>query len=125
MLITTDFDRIHPDREVKLFSKWQTFYDDLYKLCERNIKDFSFADIQENAKADNEEVRFIHQLMSIPFLIPPKGRLIQNKSHWKFSIQEVVQGLIVHAKSSGDIGQIVEDQRNKASKESKLFNPIC
>lgn len=46
---------LHPDREVKLFSKWQKFYDELFKLTEINIKDSSSADdILENAKAENE-----------------------------------------------------------------------
>lgn len=116
--INSDFDRLHPDKGVKLFAKWQIFYDYLFELCERNIKDSSSADILENAKTENEarncvaltyfyrlkmkfrfsDVRFIFQLMSLPFLIPPKGRSIINKSHWKYSIQEVIQGSIVQAK---------------------------
>lgn len=43
--------------------------------------------------------KFLTELWTLPYLIPPKGRLVlANKEVWKFSTLETIEGIFVQAK---------------------------
>lgn len=45
------------------------------------------------------DTKFVAQLLLLPYLIPPKGKLnIKGTGTWKFSILECIEAIICHAK---------------------------
>lgn len=41
--------------------------------------------------------KVVKQIILLCHILPPKGRLIVKKKHWKFSIQECIDSIIIHA----------------------------
>lgn len=48
------------------------------------------------------DIRFINDLHLLANIIPPKGRTVirtdSGRKHWKFSILESIEGIIIHCK---------------------------
>jgi len=41
--------------------------------------------------------KVVKQIILLCHILPPKRRLIVKKKHWKFSIQECIESIIIHA----------------------------
>jgi len=42
--------------------------------------------------------KVVKQIETLCHILPPRGRLIVKKTHWKFSTQECIDSIIIHCK---------------------------
>ncbi|CAG9763967.1 unnamed protein product [Ceutorhynchus assimilis] len=63
------------------------------------------------------------QITLLPHLIPPKGRTVIEKKHWKFSTQESVESLVVLVKNPGDIEKTIAEQKEKSLNKKQTVQP--
>ncbi|XP_050304903.1 uncharacterized protein LOC126742305 [Anthonomus grandis grandis] len=56
------------------------------------------------------------QIASLPRIFPPKGRSRLGKEHWKYTTNESVEGIIIHATAPGDIETKIQTQIDKAAR---------
>lgn len=41
--------------------------------------------------------KVVKQIILLCHMLPPKGRIIVKKKHWKFSTQECINSILIHA----------------------------
>lgn len=51
--------------------------------------------------------RIAKQITLLCHIIPPRGRLVVKRKHWKFSTQECVDSIIIHA-TVGIMSEIIK-----------------
>ncbi|KAB0790540.1 hypothetical protein PPYR_15061, partial [Photinus pyralis] len=98
VLINQDFDALYPGCGLKFYMKWQQFFTTVLHLHENNVRDNDALNLLKEWKADqSEDGKLLLELNLLPYLIPPKGRVvIEKRKHWKFSILEVLESIIIH-----------------------------
>ncbi|KAK5640419.1 hypothetical protein RI129_011230 [Pyrocoelia pectoralis] len=123
-LIDVDFDRLFPDKGLLLHEKWDSFFNSVYTIKKDFVKDVGLEIIYllENESL-NQSSKTAIQILLLPYLIPPKGRARKGKEHWKASILECQQSLIVHAKIPADIERLIEDKVNKSKEAKQTIQP--
>ncbi|KAL0098317.1 hypothetical protein PUN28_020841 [Cardiocondyla obscurior] len=72
---------------------------------------------------NSENSKIVIQLKLLPHLLPPKGRVYLKKQHWKPSIIECKDSLIVHITILGDITKIQENRRAAAANIGTTLQP--
>ncbi|KYQ52767.1 hypothetical protein ALC60_08106, partial [Trachymyrmex zeteki] len=69
------------------------------------------------------DVKVVIQVLLLPHLIPPKGRIRIKKEHFKSSISECKNSIILHVKIHGDISHIQEEKIKQAQKFGLTVQP--
>ncbi|XP_031348340.1 uncharacterized protein LOC116174545 [Photinus pyralis] len=89
VLINQDFKKAFPGKEINLFTKWKTFFETV-----NQVKGRPNEDLIELANEDTDDIIFLKQLLKLPHLIPPKGRMVtKSHKHWKYSTLEVIDAI--------------------------------
>ncbi|CAH0562887.1 unnamed protein product [Brassicogethes aeneus] len=98
ILIESDFKYLYSSKELMLYSRWNKFIDGVIRLRNNssNNKHVQELLLMRNA-TECRNAKFLYDLILFPHLIPPKGRIIEGKSHWKFSLLETTEAVLVHA----------------------------
>ncbi|CAH1106691.1 unnamed protein product [Psylliodes chrysocephalus] len=117
-IINLDFDRMCPGKGLNFHNLWPSFFNKVLELKKQDLTNYNDPHIQ--ALLDSLDIiqeydsKIATQVMLLPHLIPPKSRTVVAKKHWKFSIQEAVENLLVLVK--------VEMKCIKCSKFFSNFN---
>ncbi|CAH0553157.1 unnamed protein product [Brassicogethes aeneus] len=122
VLINLDFDKLYPGKSLLLFENWAKFFATILE-ARKNVEVKELAFLEEDISEDSI---IAVQLHSLPYLIPPKGRITTKKGKgkvWKFSIQEAVDSIIIHAKNAADIERLVSQQKAKAITNDLTVQP--
>ncbi|CAG9822095.1 unnamed protein product [Phaedon cochleariae] len=127
--IETDFELMHPGKDLLLLTNWDTFYNkvELLKKSQVGKEDPILEDILNKPSAENSSTggRCALQLAAIGRLIPPKGRIIQKeKNHWKFSVAESVDTIFISCMNHSDVENIVVNQKEKALKRKISYGEV-
>ncbi|XP_031351954.1 uncharacterized protein LOC116177194 [Photinus pyralis] len=121
VLINQDFKKAFPGKEINLFTKWKTFFETV-----NQVKGRPNEDLIELANEDTDDIIFLKQLLKLPHLIPPKGRMVtKSHKHWKYSTLEVIDAIVVLAKIPGDITKVVEERRQLAASRNLTLTLFC
>ncbi|KAK4886725.1 hypothetical protein RN001_002996 [Aquatica leii] len=125
VLINLDFEKIHPYATLKLILNWDTFFERILENKKCNLKDSHATHLLTLIENDDisEDAKFAIQLLTLPYLVPPKGRIKVDNKHWKFSTIETADAIICHAKIPGDINNIIDIQKEKASLRKQQVQP--
>ncbi|KAF5270831.1 hypothetical protein FQR65_LT17786 [Abscondita terminalis] len=114
-LLIDDFDRNYPIHAQKLYSKWEFFFEKLLKIRQSQLhaQDSTLVGLlrSDNINTDSKTALQISLLSS---LVPPKGRKCFGKIHWKPSIQEAQDGLLIHVYSPSEIDEAIEKKISKS-----------
>ncbi|XP_031343011.1 uncharacterized protein LOC116170646 [Photinus pyralis] len=123
--INSDFNQLYDGKGLKLFMNWDQFFAKIQEVKKTGNKDKTVAkllELRENIK--NQDSKFLIELKTIALLIPSKGRFVlKNSKHWKFSTQETVEGIVVEAKTAGDIDEVIRIQKEKALAHQQTVQP--
>ncbi|KAF5299382.1 hypothetical protein FQR65_LT09423 [Abscondita terminalis] len=118
-LINWDFTKLYPHKDINLFCNWKFFFETV-----KTLRKCSDDQLQENEHEDNEDILFLKQLIQLPSLLPPKGRIVKDKKHWKYSTLEVTDSIIVLAKTPGDISEALEKQNKLCAVRGITLQPF-
>ncbi|KAF5308020.1 hypothetical protein FQR65_LT18285 [Abscondita terminalis] len=125
ILVNHDFDRLYPGCGLNFFLHWERLFEIVLKLNQTNIKDDESITLLKTWKTtENEDAKRVLELLLLPRLIPPKGRSIIAKTHWKHSILEVTESIILHVTVFGEIKPILEKKRNKLVEFGLTLQPM-
>ncbi|XP_031331406.1 uncharacterized protein LOC116162026 [Photinus pyralis] len=120
-LIDSDFSTLYPHIELSILQNWDLFFEKILALRKKEIdetRDPLLQDIIERLKSKETltaDSIVALQIVSLPHIFPPKGRSRSGKEHWKYTTNESVEGIIVHATTPGDIERKVQTQLEKAA----------
>ncbi|KAK5648037.1 hypothetical protein RI129_002929 [Pyrocoelia pectoralis] len=118
-LINWDFAKLYPHKDINLFCKWKFFFDTV-----KTLRKYTDDVLQEEEHEDNEDILFLKQLIQLPSLLPPKGRTVKDKKHWKYSTLEVTDSIVVLAKTPGDICEVLEKQNKLCAVRGITLQPF-
>ncbi|XP_066595383.1 uncharacterized protein [Prorops nasuta] len=92
---------------------WNTFFKKIEKLCAIDARDKAVGNLKDLLESNlSEDCRIAIELLTLPHLVPPKGRIRIKKGQWKPSIQECKDSIILHAKNLGNINHLQEMRIN-------------
>ncbi|KAB0805329.1 hypothetical protein PPYR_02299, partial [Photinus pyralis] len=127
VLINQDFRKLFPEKELKLYTKWESFFEVVANLKLNCLKDSVALQLHESVpQTENEDAKFLKQLTLLPYFLPPKGRIITQKAinkHWKFSTLETLHAIVVTAKVAGDIEPVISQQVHNAQARGQRVQP--
>ncbi|XP_036139039.1 uncharacterized protein LOC118644497 isoform X2 [Monomorium pharaonis] len=112
LLIVHDFQYLEYCTTEDGISQWPQFFSNVAKICPLEKKKiFRARELFQIIESDNsDESKAIAQLCALPYMIPPKGRIRTKEGHWKPSMIECEESLVIHAKTAGDITEIREQR---------------
>ncbi|KAJ8913335.1 hypothetical protein NQ315_013306 [Exocentrus adspersus] len=122
VLINCDFEKLFPKSVLNFFLHWQTFFETLLKQIE--VSELTAKNLIETLETcQSEDGKLAIQITLLSHLIPPRGRLKVANHHWKFSILEAVEAIVVNAKDAGQVNELIERQRDKAAAHKQTVQP--
>ncbi|CAG9763626.1 unnamed protein product [Ceutorhynchus assimilis] len=126
ILINLDFNRIYPGKGTHFFEKWQTFFTKILEIRKKDLPSndpYIAALLDSLDTIEDNDSKITTQITLLPHLIPPKGRTVIEKKHWKFSTQESVESLVVLVKNPGDIEKTIAEQKEKSLNKKQRVQP--
>ncbi|CAD6236731.1 GSCOCG00012475001-RA-CDS [Cotesia congregata] len=125
-LISLHFLSMYPNKANLLRSGWSTFIDRIKTL--RSLKYAGDETIQEYKEiittlGNGEEtinLKFVIELLMLPYLVPPKGR---NSKKIKHSKKEASNTIVLFVENPGDIETEIEKQRTRAYNKHDTVQP--
>ncbi|CAG9765773.1 unnamed protein product [Ceutorhynchus assimilis] len=124
--INLDFNRIYPGKGTHFFEKWQTFFTKILEIRKKDLPSndpYIAALLDALDTIEDNDSKITTQITLLPHLIPPKGRTIIEKKHWKFSTQESIESLVVLVKNPGDIEKTIAEQKEKSLNKKQTVQP--
>ncbi|KAL0116442.1 hypothetical protein PUN28_009827 [Cardiocondyla obscurior] len=101
VLIAHDFEYLKYNTTENSIDQWPQFFLNIQKICplqkKKIVKAQELLDIIESDHSD--ESKAIAQLCALSYMIPPKGRIKTKQVHWKPSMIECEESLVVHVKN--------------------------
>lgn len=128
LLIVQDFEHFELSSTKDAINQWPQFFQNVLKVCplekKKTVRVHELLKIIESDQSDgtfvyyctqlflygyklesiicitfsNTESKAIAQLCALSYMIPPRGRVRTKKGHWKPSMIESEESLVVHAK---------------------------
>ncbi|KAK4882255.1 hypothetical protein RN001_005574 [Aquatica leii] len=101
VLINIDFEKLYPTLHLNLHVNWKNFFETIAKHRSNLIKDTVLLELLEELKnLANEDAKFEIQLLTLPYIVPPKGRIKVGNKHWKqltqlYAMQRFLEILII------------------------------
>ncbi|XP_066590164.1 uncharacterized protein [Prorops nasuta] len=125
-LIEYDFERLSLTQINITIQIWDTFFENLKTLRPFKSKD-------DNAKALNEllllediieDTKVACQFLLLPHLISPRGRVKSGSRHWKPSISECKDSLIMFIANADEINTVIEKRINLLEEFGQTLQPF-
>ncbi|XP_066600970.1 uncharacterized protein [Prorops nasuta] len=112
MLIEKDFDYLELTKEVNSIENWYSFFERIHAVCPTNKKKIqrveNLNDLLQQEIGDDSKIAV--QLSLLAYMIPPKGRICTRKKHFKPSMAECEESIIVHVTIAGDVTRVREEK---------------
>ncbi|XP_024877873.1 uncharacterized protein LOC112458459 isoform X2 [Temnothorax curvispinosus] len=122
-LIDEDFTYLKLTSE-DCIKNWFNFFSKIQEICPvKEEKIVSELHLLLNADDLTDDAKVVIQVLLLSHLIPPKGRIRIKKEHFKPSISECKNSMIVHAKIPGDINRIQEEKVKRAQQLGLTVQP--
>ncbi|XP_076279767.1 uncharacterized protein LOC143208808 [Lasioglossum baleicum] len=125
-LIKNDFAAWEPDSVISIADQWPRFIFSLLKVCpiQKNNKIERAKEILAILdRIDNEDDKAIAQMILLPYMIPPRGRVRTKKEHWKPSMKEAEESFVVHVQTAADIANARSDRIEAMSLRKLTVQP--
>ncbi|XP_066599964.1 uncharacterized protein [Prorops nasuta] len=126
MLIVDDFANWNLTTELLSFEKRNSFFNKLIKVCPLPIEKIAYVRILSGALTEviSDDSRIAIHLSLLSYMIPPKGRIRYEKSkHFKPSMSESEESIILHYKIPGDITRRREEKKASMKKIGLSIQP--
>ncbi|EFN73373.1 hypothetical protein EAG_05217 [Camponotus floridanus] len=122
-LIDEDFKFLNLTSE-DCINRWFQFFSKIEEICP--LKDEKVTnELHSVIETDNptDDAKVIVQFLLLSHMIPPKGRIRLKQDHYKSSISECKDSIILHAKVPGDISRIQEEKIKRACRLGLTIQP--
>ncbi|XP_025154494.1 uncharacterized protein LOC112588519 [Harpegnathos saltator] len=109
LLIVQDSENFELSSSEDAISQWPQFFQNVLKVYPLEKKKIARVNelLQIIGNDQSDETKAIAQLCALSYMIPPRGRVkTTKKGHWKPSMIESEENLVVHVKTAGDISDI-------------------
>ncbi|XP_039302876.1 uncharacterized protein LOC120357141 [Solenopsis invicta] len=122
-LIDEDFKFLNVTSE-DCINDWFKFFSKIQDVCHLK-EDKVTNELQSMIETDNltNDAKVITQFLLLPHLIPPKGRIRLKQEHYKSSISECKNSIVLHAKVPGDISRIQDNKIKRAERLGLTIQP--
>ncbi|XP_066594187.1 uncharacterized protein [Prorops nasuta] len=125
-LINEDFDSLRLTTVNLNEEIWETFFQKVLKLRDLNNRDSNSLALKEVVTLEeiNIDLKVAGQLLLLPYLLPPKGRIKCGQKHWKPSVTECKDSILMHLLIPGDIIVKVDERRELMKKLNLSVQPF-
>ncbi|XP_071652598.1 uncharacterized protein [Temnothorax longispinosus] len=124
-LIVQDFEHFELSSTEDAINQWPQFFRNVLKVCplekKKTVRVNELLKIIESDQSD--ESKAIAQLCALSYMIPPRGRVRTKKGHWKPSMTESEESIVVHVKTAADISGIRQERIDVMYQMSLTLQP--